>query len=322
MTLIIAAANSKNAILASDRRLTLPDGTVVHEETCKLTVYACSDAKVMIAYTGKASTGTDSTGNWILNTLSAVSKGAPSIYSVINNFTILANSEYENISHVLGEDFVVEIILVGFYYSGSGAEPKIWKISNLDSGKKFTLYSCGSDNDVVYLELAGNTRGVSDIAKREIKSLLLLEKPAHGIEMKLVNVIRVVSNDKKSLTVGKQINSCFLTSSLNSEFTATYHSDMTQQTMYAVNGIFAVAEDGDAWVFKDATLTAGNDNPPATVPKAKDSQKCPCGSGEKYKHCHAKIKYPHLPIFFQDELKTPLTLSSGSRFTVRCYGAY
>jgi len=48
MTLIIAAANNEYSVLVSDRRLTLPNRQVVDEETCKLTTFACKDAKVMM----------------------------------------------------------------------------------------------------------------------------------------------------------------------------------------------------------------------------------------------------------------------------------
>ena len=316
MTLIIAVASHDNAILASDRRLTFPDGSVAHDETCKLTVYACNDAKVMIAYTGLASIGGDSTGDWIINTLSTASKEEHSIYKVIDNFIKIANSAYEQLRDVR---FKLELIFAGYQYPDSGvAEPMIWKISNLDNDNEFKTIYCHGDKGV-YFELAGNACGVSEDTKSKIRDLMLQKQPAHGIEMKLVNTIKTAS--KKTPTVGRQINSCCLNSSLNSQFTATYHSDITQRNMYAVNSVFAIANDSPS-VMKGATLTVGKDCPPVSLPKAKPNQICPCGSGEKYKRCHGNIKYPYLPLSHEVDFTDDTILKSGSKFTIRSYGAY
>lgn len=320
MTLIIAAANTDNVILVGDRRLTLPTGEVVDEETCKLTVYACPDTKLMIAYTGLATTGTETTGNWIINTLSAASSGSPSIYEVIEIFKNIANSEYEGFSTKLNTSFKVELIFAGYYYSNTHFEPKIWKVSNYNNTNEFRILSCGSGDDVSFLELAGCTNAVSEKCKREIIQMMSQGKPTHGIEMKLVHAIKSASNNRRSLgKVGKQINSCCLSSKVNSQFTATYHSDVTQNVMYAVNSVFSFSGDNPS-IMMDATLTTGSESPPASIPKVKPSQLCKCGSGEKYKHCHAKIKYPYLPLSHEFSFNDR-SFDSGRRFIARSYGA-
>lgn len=309
MTLIIAAANSENAILVCDRRLTLSGGRVLDEETCKLTVFACNDAKVMIAYTGSAMIGDGSTGDWIIDTLSRASNGTPSIYEVIESFKNIANSELPQI-RLANSEFRLELIAVGFYFSENKAHPKIWKISNLGDDSKF-IVTHGS-NEVMAIEFGGSMGGVTEVDKREIKELLLKNKPAHGIEMKLVNVVKNASNSPKSCnTVGKQINSCYLSSALNSPFIATYHSNIAQNLMYSVNSVLAIAG-GGASVMKDGVLTAGNECPPVSLPIATPSQRCPCGSGLKYKHCHSRIKYPYLPLCHGNTL-TVGSLDSGNQ---------
>ncbi len=42
MTLILATLNKDFALVASDRRLTQPDGAVIEEESCKLTAFSCN----------------------------------------------------------------------------------------------------------------------------------------------------------------------------------------------------------------------------------------------------------------------------------------
>jgi len=321
MTLIIAAANNEYSALVGDRRLTLPDGKVEDEETCKLTTFACKDAKVMMAYTGVASTGNERTGDWILNLLMDASEGGVSIYEVIENLKSLANSQVADIARRIGNGFWLELVITGFYFYDNQAHPKIWRISNLYNGPEFTIYSSGLIGKDTFFELGGATGSVTEKEKREIKSLLLQRKPVHGVEMKLVNAVKKASNNKNSFgKVGKQINSCILSSSPNEPFLATYHSNISQQIMYSVNSVLSIT-DGRGSMMKDGTLIVGHECPPVSLPKANLSQSCPCGSGLKYKHCHAKISYPYLPLSHSCEL-TEGSLDSGSKFTVRTYGAY
>jgi hypothetical protein len=186
MTLIIAVVNDKYAVLASDRRLTFPDGTVDNEETCKQTIFACNDAKVMIAYTGHAtvkpcssspkcpkgtcSTGDCSTGDWIINMLKEASKTHTSIYAIINCFESMANAQHKSISNAIGANFTLEVVIVGFYYTEDKKEPKIWKISNL-TNLTFQTISSGLIDKVGYIEFAGAISSVSS-KKSEIIRLL------------------------------------------------------------------------------------------------------------------------------------------------------
>lgn len=320
MTLIIAAANEQYAVLASDRRLTRPGGAVVDEETCKLTTFACKDAKVMIAYTGLATTGSGTTGNWIVDVLSEASEGLPSIYDILERTKDIANSHYHTLCAAIGCAFRLELIVVGFVFSEGQVEPKIWRVSNFYGDSAFVIYSAGATIDTGLLELGGTVYGVSQSERREIQRILALKKPPHGVEMKLVNTVRKAANNSKSLgTVGQQINSCFLTSKPDAPFIATYHSNALKNVMYSVNSILATSGD-KAFVMKDGRLVAGHECPPVSLPKANPGQPCPCGSGMKYKHCHSKISYPYLPLSQEEELNEPL--ESGKRFTVRTYGAY
>lgn len=320
MTLIIAAANDQYAVLASDRRLTRPDGTVVDEETCKITAFACKDAKVMIAYTGLATTGSGTTGDWVVDVLSEASDGHQSIYDVLERIKGIANAQYATLSAAVSCDFRLELVIVGFVFFDGTVEPKVWRVSNFHGDSSFTIYSAGPIKDVGFIEFGGTTAGVSKSERLEVKRLLALKKPPHGIEMKLVNAVRKAANNSKSLnTVGKQINSCLLASSPNSPFIATYHSNITQNTMYSINSVLATSG-GKPFVMKDGRLQAGYECPPVSLPKVNPGRLCPCGSGMKYKQCHAKISYPYLPLSQEEELNEPI--ESGKKFTVRTYGAY
>jgi hypothetical protein len=320
MTLIIAVANDQYAVLASDRRLTRPGGTVVDEETCKITAFACKDAKVMIAYTGLSTTGSGTTGDWVVDVLSEASEGHQSIYDVLERIKGVANAQYAALSAAVGCEFRLELVFAGFVFSDGTVEPKVWRVSNFNGDSSFTICSAGPIRGAGFIELGGTTAGVSQSERLELQRLLALKKPPHGIEMKLVNTVRkAASNSKSSNAVGKQINSCFLTSSPDSPFIATYHSNIPQNTMYSINSVLATSG-GKPFVMKDGRLHAGYECPPVSLPKVNPGRLCPCGSGMKYKHCHAKISYPYLPLSQGEELNEPV--QSGKKFTVRTYGSY
>jgi len=275
----------------------------------------------MMAYTGVATTGKERTEDWIIDLLMDASEGGVSIYEVIENLKNIANSQVGEISRRINSEFKLELVIVGFYYSDNQVQPKVWRISNFHHGPAFSIYSAGFTDNGIFIELGGTTGGVTEKEKREITSLLSQKRPAHGVEMKLVNVVKKASNNKNSFgTVGKQVNSCVLSSSHNSPFLATYHSNISQQIMYSVNSVLSIS-DGRGSMMKDGMLITGHECPPVSLPKANPSQSCPCGSGLKFKHCHSKISYPYLPLSHENEL-TAGSLDSGSKFTVRTYGAY
>ncbi len=70
MTLILALANSQQAMQLSDRRLTCTDGTVFDDSSNKATVLVCANGRFAVGYTGLADYCSFRTQAWLLDSLS------------------------------------------------------------------------------------------------------------------------------------------------------------------------------------------------------------------------------------------------------------
>ena len=73
MTLILALANSENAVLISDRRLA-SDRKTTDNESNKASVFMCADARLAVSFTGLAEAGTFKTRKWLAEALSDCAK--------------------------------------------------------------------------------------------------------------------------------------------------------------------------------------------------------------------------------------------------------
>lgn len=69
MTLIVGVITPHFIALGSDKRLTYEDGTLYDEGAVKMIVLECADAKLGLAYTGRAMIGTELTDRWITRNL-------------------------------------------------------------------------------------------------------------------------------------------------------------------------------------------------------------------------------------------------------------
>jgi hypothetical protein len=72
MTLIITLATADKVVQASDRRLTLPDGSVFDDEANKAICAGCKDAHFCIAYTGLAFVEGKKTDEWLIDYLISI----------------------------------------------------------------------------------------------------------------------------------------------------------------------------------------------------------------------------------------------------------
>lgn len=319
MTLIVGCANDKYAVLASDRRLTFPNGVVAEEESCKLTVFACNDAKLMFAYTGSARAGNTTTEDWLVRLFKAESELHISIYEILERIKVTANKEATAIER-MGSRFQIEVLMIGFYYGDDQPQPKVWKLSNIEGNDGFQLHRYSKESGAILIESAGNTRAITKSDIDECRVLLSKRAPAAGAEMKAANCIKKAASRKSANgKIGQQVNTCRLSAGRDAAFIATYHSEHPKQVMYGVNSVFAVG--GTKTATMGPRLIAGSECPPVSLPKVNPGKRCPCGSGMKYKHCHARMRYPYLPVTHQLEVAEK-EVASGRIFTVMSYGAY
>jgi hypothetical protein len=71
MTLIITTATKDFVFQVADTQLTNPNGTVYSDKLVKTTIVHCSDAKLLVSYTGLAFINNIRTDIWLVGELKA-----------------------------------------------------------------------------------------------------------------------------------------------------------------------------------------------------------------------------------------------------------
>lgn len=133
MTLLVAVATPKLAILAADRRLTYYDGRKVVGASTKLTFVHCSDARVGIAYTGLAFDESlrFKTEDWILESLD-IKDGRIALDEVVEHLRRAVDREFGS-PRFVGANARLTLLFCGFR-AGSQPVPIITTLSTFANG--------------------------------------------------------------------------------------------------------------------------------------------------------------------------------------------
>ncbi len=319
MTLIIALLDNDRLIIGSDRRLTRFDSTVYDEESCKMTAFACENAKTVICYPGTAVEKNFRVEEWLLDALDEISKTKSLIHDFIYEIKDKIQVYRDKFEKIYGSKIVLEFVVAGFIYERGISVPQVWKISNLEDRVNFSVITSAACEGF-FLEMAGNTSGINKQKLNDLRSLFIQNpENIHGVEMKLKHLIQNASRSSLSKnTVGQQINTCTLKSELDSYYISTYHTIVPLNTYYGLNTTFLVG--GNRSISSDSQVTFGRPaDPPVIVPKVSRNKLCPCGSGERYKNCHKKDKFFDILIF--NRLTLSNSVESGIVFATTMYYA-
>jgi hypothetical protein len=326
MTLILTTVQPTVVVMVSDRRLS-HNGTIVDDEATKLTVLVTRDARVCIAYTGIARSGAFQTEEWLLHALRAATNDTLEIYPILEKLRLRASSDIAALNDATNPRLTLAIS--GFHYDNDDAVPMAWKLTNWEHNEngnaqtEFQLihYSLTPPNED-FLLCAGNTNAVTSSDMDGIRQLLRDGVAPIGIEAKLHSMVRKASTHENARnTIGRQCNACVIWSNTESTIQTTYYSSQLSRYVYGVNTVFAIGPEFGAMIVAGSVLSVGQSLPPAVVPSAGRNQPCPCGSGQKYRHCHSKISYPYWPFYGMKELNDPPFPPSGRKVSIICTGA-
>ncbi|PKL78146.1 MAG: hypothetical protein CVV27_03875 [Candidatus Melainabacteria bacterium HGW-Melainabacteria-1] len=324
MTLLIGAANSSYAFLASDRRLSW-NGQLVDDEANKATILATRDARVAMAFTGLAKCEGFLAEDWLLEVLYEGSKQTNEILPLLDFLAARANQDIPNLTVVEPQHRRLAILIVGFTYWTENPEPAGWLLTNLPSDmagcgfSRFSLGKSGSENSPVLVRFAGSTGSISDRDNTVLRAMLSNRRSREAIEGKLADMLCVASKHPRSQgSVGAQGNICLIPATPNENMQSTYYASASSWQVFGANSVFAVTGKG-AMLVAAGTLLVGNFFPPPNIPQVKPNRPCPCGSGVKYKRCHQGLKYGYLPLTAMIELQKGI-LPSGHRFAVNSRG--
>lgn len=280
MTLLVAFGNQDTCVLLADRR-TSHNGALVDDEYNKVTVLFCDDARVAIAFTGLATTKDLNMSEWVARTLSEQSNaGNKDLYPLLNAFRI----ELESLFAGLPGDHKLTVVVSGFTYWKPEPQLFFCRLTNFEAGpftpRKFRLISWSALNNRL-VEIAGAESALPASTIEKLESLVAGDVPVPSLVRFAVRHLRLASsNSRAARTIGECCNAAILPSARNSVVTTTYHSPKNADRAYGCNV-----------VIRNALVSYGYELRATHVLSSGEIRKtdpCWCGSGVRYKECHAK----------------------------------
>ena len=301
MTLLACVANQTHTVFAADRKLV---GSSTDDEVNKVTVFVAADARTVVGFAGLATVGsppTFRTHQWVTETLAEVAPPDCLIQPTIERFSAAATGIYSaiaapRVSRVTGFAFA------GYRYEVHGTELRLSFLHRVvHNGDITTEQFRAYDNTVrigrqAYVAAYGSgLEAIDDSQVRDLLSLAEADKPATAILGKLIDTMyAVASSPKANGTVNKQCSAVILPSDLAAEPIVDYFSGWTTNHYYYPNFVAARCDGVAAVPFTDLNVEVGSSAAGPTahllVPKVPKNWPCPCGSGTKYRHCHARLQ--------------------------------
>jgi hypothetical protein len=307
MTLILALANPQQVVLLSDRRIT-HNGQLINDnddESNKAVILDCRNARLAVAYTGLAKARNFLTNRWLPAAL--MESAAPDFLMgpTIERFRERATRDFAGIQVKRPSDKRLSVVLAGYCYDDTPPRVYCWLVSNFETiddqkpprqepADVFSTQYCRDKRPIEegsHILLAiGVYRAVIESDFEALGTLLRQNKPSHALIGKGLEVIRAAAESAQSKQlIGKQCTSITLPSNPDEDAIGEYHSAKHVHSLYYPSFIKARGDGSGTYVVADPMFEyrdANNQPLPISVPKVGRNDRCPCGSGLKYKNCH------------------------------------
>jgi hypothetical protein len=287
--------------MVGDRLLTV-DGKRYSEDRTKLTLLETADARGVIAFSGLAEVGAFRTDQWLLETLAEVAAPHYTLGAVIEGLRAQAQSRFRALAGPNGRR--VSFYFAGFGYpQGDSADPRIacCIVSNferlgepLTRGSRATFEVTGrmevapearNADDPAAVLLGGNHPAVKTIQAADLLSLLEADAPTEALLGKAIDVVRQTARSKAAGgNIGEDLLSAVIPSDVAQPAILSHHPVGAPASMTAANMAHLAGPD-DVWLARDLSL-GPTDPDVRMVPKVGRNDRCPCGSGLKFKRCH------------------------------------
>lgn len=307
MTLILAVGNHDQFIQVSDRRLLYINGRICTDESNKAIVLYCANARLSIGFAGLAEYETFKTKEWILKT---IHKCAPPDYTaenIVKRFKDRASFDFSRLpelKHLPSQHKRLSVMFTGYlnhHEPPLGALAVVSNFQNMDSGTTcqtalFEFSACfreerrPNNGRISLFAHVGTLPFIPEELRKKVVKMVQERKPAEAIVNKLLEIIRLVSDQPMSgNTIGKQLMSVIIPRDKEKGVECNYHSEQVRFESFLPDQIYAVSN--------KLHLTVANisispidpkTTPPISGPKLRPNQPCWCKSGKKYKHCHGK----------------------------------
>jgi SEC-C motif len=309
VTLILAMCNLQQAVIVSDRRLTR-DGVPFEDddESNKVSLFDCRDARLAVAYTGLSDQGDFVTRQWLPEALAESAAPDFQMGPIIERFTKRATRDFAKIKVKKPSAKHLSVVFAGYCYDETPPRCYCWLVSNFEgccdqhrppdlSSDRFMAFyyrdKRPTEENVDILLPAGAAWAVTHQDYESLHTLLHENKSAQALVDKGIEVIRTANQSLNGKFIGKQCNSIVLPSNPQEEVVGGYHSAKVATRHYVPSYINARGDGSGVYSITEGWFEVhGADDKPLvlSVPKVGRNHTCPCGSGLKYKKCHGAIR--------------------------------
>jgi hypothetical protein len=303
MTMVVALGNIQDAILVSDRRLTMPNGSH-NDESNKAFVLVTRDARMAIGFAGIAEAPSLGfrTRFWLPQ---ALAEAAPPDHSIAGMMERLKARAERDISPLHLKDKRLSITGVGYIYDNGSPRLAFFRLSNFESAEMLPKVSNSADSEFHLWEWIAHDHEPSAQLRHisgwhhlpasagktweEICDWVGSRKPWRAIVSRTVKLIRLTADAHQTHgMVGRQCMSIVIPSDPSLAPVALYHTSTVKSAAYMPGHI--EARGGSFGVFATADLEFGpaNKKDPFVTPQVPRNRPCPCGNGKKFKYCHGR----------------------------------
>jgi hypothetical protein len=304
VTLILALANRDHVIQLSDRRLT-SNRILVDDESNKAGTFICNGVRAVYGFTGLVRYDGFETSFWLNNALYECALPDFHFPNMMQRLQERANRDFANIPQLLAlapADREVSVLFSGFLDHEAPPRAFFFVMSNAERHRAmvappkdgFVFITSREkrpyDAEFTLVQRVGNWLPMTTKDEDVLRAMLAEHRPAHAIVGKAVEVIQdIADRPSASGTIGKQISSIVLPRKPGSPVTTQFHSNTISFQSYMPDTVFALGPGRHSATYGAAiTAIAQPGRRAIAVPKVGANQRCPCGSGKKYKNCHGR----------------------------------
>lgn len=308
VTLILAMVNHDHAIALADRRLTA-GSDIETEESNKLAVFTCRDARCAVAYTGLATWADFNAHEWILESLMEAAKPDFTFEATLERLCETATSRFRRLALRPAQKRLT-IVFAGFLYSSEPARGFIAYVSNFQDEvtgettneswrdfRKGIIHQNDLSSPFFAIRPFGTVALLQKVRSQPVIDMLQRGAPASGIRDKALSVLTAVAASMgQPGPVGRQCGSVIIPRDAETSPETAYHSAAHVWEVEFPSQVTMTGSPTDGAVMGIAIRVdseQSNHNAIA-VPKVGRNNPCPCGSGNRYKHCHGR-EFPHQP---------------------------
>lgn len=299
MTLLVALANERFALLLADRRIT-NEGRLLDDEFNKVCILFCDDARVAVGFTGLATYEDFDMSDWLLDTLADIGHTTGGIADILAELKVRAT---DKLRAAPVADKRLSFLFTGFVYWEHIPRATAYVLSNYANGQadNFSLRSIPSDGGSI-IEIAGALNCLSPKIDAQLRRLLTSKLPPSSVLRFAVKQLQdAATNGRAGGLIGTQSNSAIILATPNTTVTTTYHSAFHSYAAYGANVVITKGMRMRGTEVFSSTIMAG-----AEIRK---QDPCWCGSGQKFKHCHLK-KFGSFYIY-HSAFKKPMYMVGG-----------